>query len=288
MLHGIELNGDGHAAWFHFGLLRMVQSLSPFRVQSDNVLPWAKRWNTRSFLHSVKKLQDTIWKFDRAAGHVDTCRRAVQAWVEREALGEISRVNITDPDFGGYLAALEDLPLFLDSMLLYLRIESDAFAALVPYFYENIGSIPSRSFREQRQWFLSKRSRFDREYAAILSDCSKWFDDLAGKNPSGLRDVIVHRAGTYQLGWTLPSEKDAFELRASLVNAQGFVEDDVLGALVGITKGWFEFLDQCFVHFRVRLQPVVSWADLARDELSRYVDCGGTELPSFWVYPRAA
>ena len=85
--------------------------------------------------------------------------------------------------------------------------------------------------------------------------------------------VITSRA---HVGWRVSASLDA----------RGFVEDDLFKALVEVTQGWFAFLDQCCSHFRAKLQPVVTWADISSDELSRYLHCGGTQLPSFWVYPQ--
>ncbi len=211
-----------------------------------------------------------------------------------QSMPSLSETNATpsewnsssDPTYLQSLSAQQDLPLYLDLMLLYLRIEADAFAVVVSYFYERDGIVPTRSFREQRKWFLEKRPEFDPEYARILGERCTWFDSLAGKQPAGLRDVIVHKGGTYQLGWTLPTLEDEFDLRASVLDARGFVEDDLFKALVEVTQGWFAFLDQCCSHFRAKLQPVVTWADISSDELSRYLHCGGTQLPSFWVYPQ--
>ncbi|MGH9461294.1 MAG: hypothetical protein ACRD1X_08745 [Vicinamibacteria bacterium] len=238
-------------------------------------------------MNAVRKFQDTTWKFDRAAGHVNRCRKAVSTWAERQSRGAIHGMKSSDPDLGAFLAAMDDLPLHLDSMLLYLRIEADAFAALVPYFYEKAGGIPTRSFRDQQRWFVYKNPTFDPIYAGILSRSCRWFTELAGKNSVGLRDAIVHRGGTYQLGWTTPTDAKSFELLASVVNSKGFIEQDLLSALVVITEGWFKFLDQCCLHFRTIVQPFVTWVDFSRDDLSLYLHCHDAEPPSFWVYPRA-
>lgn len=284
VLHGIEVDGEGSTAWYRFGLLRVAHCLTTGSFPADPTK--TRRWRDRRFLQAVKKLQDTVWKFDRAAGHVEHCRVAIAKWVDFERRGEAGSVHISDPVLGDHLDALQDLPLHLDSLLVYLRIEADALASLTPYFYTPSGSIPTRSFREQRKWFLGARSGFDGEYEQILAESTSWFDQLAGKEPSGLRDVVVHRAGTYQLGWTMASNGGLLELRAGVVDANGFVEDDLISALVSINSGWFEFLDRYCVLFRRRLQPEVPWADLLRDELSRYVHYDGTEPPSAWVYRR--
>jgi hypothetical protein len=94
-----------------------------------------------------------------------------------------------------------DLPLHFDSMLLYLRIQADAYAKLVPFFYQDraAGKMCSDSFRDQFKWFTKKRSNFDPDYALILCGNRKWFDRLAGENPKGLRDVVYITAPFYTL-----------------------------------------------------------------------------------------
>lgn len=158
---------------------------------------------------------------------------------------------------------------------------------VVPYLYEHGRTICSRSFREQRSWF-EKHNSFDPVYTKILADHTQWFEELAGKAPSGLRDVIVHRGGTYQFGWTNPSDADEFKLHAGIVSAGRYVENDVIAALKRMTQGWCEFLDKWWHHFTMKLSPVVSWADIGRDDLARYISCNGNERPSFWIYPRAS
>lgn len=288
ILHGIELDNSGRPAWFRFGTLQMLHCLSPFEDRPKDASEWVRRWWTVPFMTAVKKLQDTMWKFDRAAGHAERCRSCIQDWVERDAGGDTEGISINDPGFAAYLTAVEDLPLYLDSLLLYLRIQADALAVVTPYLYEQSGTISFRSFRKQRAWFIEKEPSFDPGYSQILANHTQWFEELAGKAPSGLRDVIVHHGGTYQLGWTVPTEADQFQLRAGMVNAGGFVDDDVMAALERMTHGWCRFLDSWCYHFTRKLAPIVSWADLERNDLARYVSCNGNELPSFWVYPRAA
>jgi ethanolamine utilization protein EutP (predicted NTPase) len=73
-----------------------------------------------------------------------------------------------------------------------------------------------------------------------------------------------------------------------MVNASGFVDDDVMAAIERMTHGWCRFLDLWCAQFTRKMAAIVSWADLERNELARYVRCNGNELPSFWLYPRAA
>lgn len=287
MLHGIELDSSGQPAWFHFGIIRLLHTLAPFGSKPTNLPDWAHRWWTTSYLHDVRKLQDTVWKFDRSAGHVDRCRSSIEKWVKRKARGDTKGVKATDPDYSAFTSAVTDLPLYLDSMLIYLRIQADAFAMLVPYFYERNGVISSRSFRDQMKWFTKTNTKFDPSYATILSDQTDWFEELAGKDPTGLRDAIIHHGGTHQLGWVVPDQETDLELRASIVDRKGFVDEDLIAALIRMTGGWFSFLDLCCQMFREKVAPIVSWAVIDQEEHSRYASLGGTELPSHWVYPRA-
>jgi hypothetical protein len=129
-----------------------------------------------------------------------------------------------------------DLPLFLDGMLYYLRIQVDSYAKLVPFFYpgRDSGRISSDSFRPQLKWFTETRSNFDPEYAAILRANHKWFDELAGVD--GLRDVVTHHSGVLAVGWAKP-EIGPIEPRTALFRSSGIVEEDVFGALQKITAG---------------------------------------------------
>lgn len=289
LVHGIELNDEGKPAWFRFGMLRLMHYLLDVRQAEGRAMPiWARRFRSLRFMHGVSYFQACFWKLDRAAGHVDRCRVAIQRWVERERRGEAKKVSVSDPDFAAQHAAIADLPIYLDVMLFYLRMQADAYAQLVPYLYENEGDIKRRSFRDQMVWFTRTRPQFDAEYARVLGENLGWFQALAGKEPSGLRDVVVHRGGTYQLGWTVPDEATAFELRASLLNSAGFVEENLLTAVRAITSGWCAFLDAAWHHFVNKLSVVLTTMNVHEHTKTRYVHCGGLELPSFWVYPRAA
>src|SRR5574337_1740738 len=272
-LHGIELDDTGHPAWFRFGALRILECLLAVGAKPQDPPKWVRRWWTRDFWTVVKKLQDTRTKFDRAAGKTAGCRSAVQIRVEREARGAVGVASADDSGWEA-LTALNDLPLYLDLLLFYLRIQADALAAVVPYLYEHgERSISSHSFGEQRKWFIEKKPGFDPAYAQILADHTHWFEKLAGNDPLGLRDAIVHHGATYQLGWTVSSEINVFKLQAGLRNAGGWITDDVVDALKSMTYGWCEFLDAWCRHFTMKLSPVVSWIDLGQDNLARYASC---------------
>jgi hypothetical protein len=131
---------------------------------------------------------------------------------------------------------------------------------------------------------------FDAAYASILRANHLWFDVLAGKDPKGLRDVVVHHSAVYQFGWSEPDTNVPFELKAGLYTDAGFVEQDLVEALRKITGGWFAFLDAAWRHFMFRLANggVLLTMSANEAEKTRYLQCTEGELPSFWVYPWCA
>ena len=284
ILHGIELDNSDRPAWFRFGSLKMLHCLSQIGDRPEDAPEWIKRWRTVSFRTAVNKFEDTMRKFNRAAMYADRCQGSIKNFVERNP-GSWQGISANDPEFTAFNSAVEDLPLYLDLLLFYFRIQADALAVVTPFLYEQKISPSRRSFRDQMKWFI-KHSSIDPVYAKILDDHKQWFEKLAGKAPSGLRDVIVHSGGTYQLGWTVPTEAAQFQLQPAMVNAGGFVDDDVLVALERMTHGWCRFLDSWCDHFTNKLSPIVPWADLERNDLARYSSCNVNDLPSYWLYPR--
>lgn len=289
LVHGIELGDEGKPTWIRFSMLRLMEHLlDPSGFQDRSLPTWARRFRSRRFYHDVSYFRTCFQKFNRAADHVGRCRVAIQRWTDREMRGDAKEVSVSDSDSDAWLAALTDLPIYLDLMLFYLRMQADAYAQLVPYLYENGGDIKRRSFRDQTVWFTRTRPHFDAEYALVLGENLGWFEALAGKKPSGLRDVLVHHGGTYQVGWTVPDEAAAFKLHASLLNSTGYVEEDLLSALQTITTGWCAFLDAAWHHFVKKLSGVLATMNVDEATKTRYAHCGGLELSHFWVYPRAA
>ena len=142
-------------------------------------------------------------RLDRAARHVAHCRETVEGalgrFSERVSRGEIPPLD--DPDRSAIEEANGDLPIFVDAMLFYLRIQADAFAELVGYFYE-YGDIVPGNFRSQLKWFSERRPTFDPGYASILRSNRQWFDRLSGDG--GLRDVITHESAVFGVGWSKP------------------------------------------------------------------------------------
>jgi hypothetical protein len=186
-LHGLTpLAGDGKRE-FHFGVRSLFDSLKiaqafPGRNKYPTLKPWS-RIQVEKFLTALGKLEDTFWKMNRTAELYDVARRRI--------------VNIKGPtipaeDLAATQQALQDIPLHLDCVLLYLRILVDCLANLTSQLYP-YESVPFRSFRDQIKWFTQKRPEVDPEYAQILKLHSNWFTTLAGdKRREGLRDLVVH------------------------------------------------------------------------------------------------
>jgi len=181
-----------------------------------------------------------------------------------------------------------NLPLFLDAMLFYLRIQADSYAKLVPYFYQDAKvGISTRSFREQSTWFCNAKPPLDEAYTSILKANRKWFDRLAGGEPKGLRDVIIHQSGILGVGWAKPMD-GPIEPKTALYRSNGVVEENVFRALEEITAGWFAFLDAAWRHFVPHLNQAGILLTLSINDLekTRYFDCSQGEAKGLWVYPR--
>jgi hypothetical protein len=140
-------------------------------------------------------------------------------------------------------------------------------------------------FRDQLKWFIhQKRAHFDPGYTSILGSNCAWFERLAGKNETGLRDVVVHRSGTLLVAWTKP-EGGQIESHAGLAGVGGIVEADVFRALREINVGWFAFLDAANLHFVKRLvaDGMLSSADDIKELICwPYAKVGQS---ASWVYP---
>jgi hypothetical protein len=194
--HGVQPFDYGEKCVLWFGMLRFLETLNQFyclRLFPRDVEPppWEEKWFDAKFRKAVTKLRDTFWKLNRAAAHFHTNVEAFRANYHEKDLER----------FGKAQSALEDIPLYLDLLLLYIRVQADCIANVIPNLYGLKGqrnSIARDSFRDQMKWFLEKRPDFDPEYSAKLSSNVQWFSALAGdRRGQGLRDVMVHYRGTY-------------------------------------------------------------------------------------------
>jgi hypothetical protein len=133
LVHGIELDREMKPAWFRFGMLRLLHHLEDVKVDETTAPDWARQFRQLAFLHQVQHFQQIFGKFDRTAGHVARCNSAFNWWAESN---QHKPLHISDPNIMAFHNAHADLPLYFDGMLFYLRIQADAYAKIVPYFYE--------------------------------------------------------------------------------------------------------------------------------------------------------
>ncbi len=106
------------------------------------------------------------------------------------------------------------------------------------------------------EWFNENKT-FDIEYVRILNDYSGWFQKLAGKDVKGIRDVLFHRFGTYQLGWS-GAQNEKHPVYIGLVTDKGIVEPNLQFTLEEIIFGLFEYLDATYELFGNRVLSVFS------------------------------
>jgi hypothetical protein len=142
-------------------------------------------------------------------------------------------------------------------MLFYLRIQADSYAGLSSCLYAPIEHpnerVDDKSFRSHREWFNNARHKdFDAAYASILDDHFEWFELLSGKDPKGLRDVLVHHSGVTKYEWVKENADSPWKIRGGLYRSDGPREDDLFEALRTMTSGWCKFLDAVYNHFTER------------------------------------
>jgi hypothetical protein len=282
---------EGKPAWLRFGIFNLLWHLEGVKVNEALLQDWAARLHSDTFRFLWRHFYQSFRKFNNAARNVARLQDIVDQgidrhleFVRRHQKGETTQE--ADPDHLTTMEANDDLPLFLDAMLFYLRIQADAYTKLVPYFYQGRDGlqIPWRSFRDQLKWFIDqKRARFDPGYTSILGSNCAWFERLAGKgNERGLRDVVVHHSGTLLVAWAKP-EGGQIESHTGLAGVG--VEADVFRALREINASWCAFLDAVSLHFVKRLvaDGILSSADDIK-ELNGwpYAEVGQS---ASWVYP---
>jgi hypothetical protein len=287
LMHGVELNEDGKPVWLRFGFLKLVDHLAYLTKEEDSPAPeWTRRFHSKVFRHRVDHFLQVLSKFDRAARHVANCQERSLPWLElceeraRDSSGPDKRGETEQTDFAN---AGADLPLYFDLLLFYLRIQVDAYAALVPFFYQSrFKEIPTRSFRDQSNWFVRPTSILDADYASILQANKGWFDLLAGKDQKGLRDVLVHHAGTTIFGYQGPE----IELLGVLYRSNGPPEEFLPDRVCEMTSGWYAFLDAAYLHFVKNLKAKDMLTTMSGNDIeSRWFPCTHQGLPSLWVYP---
>lgn len=271
---------------FRFGILRLLHWLdlahqNPVYSTVDEAhRAWASKWRRHHFVHSVRTFQEAFWKLDRSAAHIGRCIERIEQHRNSHDMSE----------FALFTDALRDIPLYLDLILMYIRIQADTFVHMVPYFYNRPPQVPVKSFRTHMKWFTDTRSSFDPEYSLILREHTDWFNILSGKETSGsnkgIRDIFVHHQGLYQLQWNEPSATGKFELEALLVS-QGFgVHENLISTLRFIIASYFTYLDRTFVHYADNLRDHFGTDFIPVGvDAAQYYEFTGAAPASAWIYP---
>lgn len=273
--HGIRYD-EGKGTWaFHFSIIRLL-----WLFADDKRFAWSDKWSDNKSNQAITAFQNTFNKFDRAAEQFD--RRA-----------EIIKQHhdVSDPlSFSKFDSAIRDMPLYLDSMLTYLRIQAECLGDLIPYFYGQQGkkeSMPRDGFRKHLDWFTEKRVSYDPRYKEILLAHQDWFMKLGGEGRGkGLRNIIMHQRGTYQISRISSDDPNDFELQVSLISDSGIVHDNVLPELKEIVLGYFLYLDEAFIHFTELIGANLPGGSIPIINLTKgYRSYLGSPIPSVWVYP---
>lgn len=299
-VHGIEVAAQGAARFFRFGFVRLLQHLSEASVDGSPQPDWVTRLHSTTFVHRLQHFRQCFRKFDRAVLNIALCTNSAERYAEsrNEGSAKVSpssefRRSYSDPtaDFRALQSATEDIPLHFDSMLFYLRIQADSYAKLVPFFYPSStsGKMSDSSFRNQLKWFTTTKPDFDPEYSSILAANKRWFERLAGENPKGLRDIMVHHEAILNFRWNKTDTQTPVSLLGVIYTSKGPVELDLYSALREMTVGWCTFLDAVWYHFVKRLTLAGILRTMSADEVikTRYLACmgGESDLPACWPYP---
>lgn len=287
--HGPFFEPQEDVGWFYHDFLRLLHTLSfqftwPAFSKDEKRLEWPDKWFDRKFDQAVRKYQDCFWKLDTCARHFSRCEEAI-----RRCRPEGKRELSVGAEFS---AAFNDIPIYLDAMLSYLRIEADCIANIIPNLYGKQGkkqSIARDSFRAQVAWFTKKRRDFDPQYTSILDSDVEWFRMLAGERRGegeGLRDTTFHYRGTYQLGWAIPEIGEELQVSAGLVSDSGYVDPDVIQSLKSIVADYFLYLDRIYEHFGERLRSEVGEGLYPIPERGRrWLRVRKGQESSLWLYP---
>lgn len=282
MFHGIQQakeNRDGH---FHFAVRGFFLHIDHmyFGVRAADAPPWAGSWLDRTFSQACGKLADTFGKLHLAAGLFGQAHRDIGEFKDAREHEKYSR----------HSQAIKTVPIYLDSILFYLRIFADCLANLTPRLYGRQGrNIAWRSFRDQRKWFTSKCPTFDPTYADILNQHTTWFETLSGGPPGeGLREEIVHYRGTMQLSYTVDTPAEETQVAAGLIGDYGWICDNVLPVLTQLVFELFVFLDHFVSHFNTVVGEQIGRTplDLNNPHDTEYFRLTKPlVLDSFWLYP---
>jgi len=282
--HGVVFDGSDQQGSVRFGFLKCLRTLAdyygPVGAPGVPARPiWPALWLDAGFFHAVRKYEDTFLKFNRAASHLDRC---VDTLKRNHPLGESANVLEV-------ISAVDDAPLYLDLLILYLRVQADCIARVVPNLYGQEGrrrDIARGSFRGHARWFRGRVPEFDSTYAEILSGNLGWFQTLAGgTHGEGLRNLVVHRSGVYQLAQSTDTDGGDFRLHAAIVAEGAAMSGDVVLEIQSIVNGYCAYLDATLAHFLeiITKRGGPQLMERGPDDSEVYRFEGGTSTE--WVYP---
>ncbi|MGA2074542.1 MAG: hypothetical protein ABSH52_13660 [Terriglobia bacterium] len=266
-------------------MVKLLQAMEfaqafPGRNKYPTLVPWPPKKAKRILLASGK-MQDAFWKLDRSAELLDRARQEITDFKPPSTtLEEIEKMQ----------SVQRDVPMFLDNILIYLRILVDCIADITSQLYAE-KDVPWNSFHAQIKWFTNKMPRVDPEYSEILTAHSNWFHTLAGtsdkgKAHDGLRDAVVHRIVRMQLFYQTGGRLNFNRVHAFLYGDTANEGQSLIPMIQKMVDGFFQFLDRYVAHFNDRIYR--EWGgrmlDLS-DERSTVLYESVLNIPSSWLYP---
>lgn len=288
-LHGLKPAVAGHNGEFFFAILNLFKAIQmaqsfPGLNKYPNMgektgLVWSREQAGRFFL-AFGKMKDTFWKIDRVAELLDEARKKVFDFKEG---------TVTSEQMASFQQGERDFPLYVDALLLYLRIFADCLANLTSQFqFYKPNQVPRDSFRDQKDWFIEKRRSVDPGYADILEKQAKWFTTLAGEHHGeGLRDLIVHKMVQTQLFYQPGETPDQNRVHAFLYDSNGVKGASLVPEIQKLTEELFLFLDSYVAHFVPRIEQMFGAAlpEFHTPNFPLFFQFV-KDLPSAWLYPR--
>lgn len=267
--HGLLSTPSGSVEYrFGFSALLGFIWTSQLSVGKSTRRAWPFRPIDRKFVHLQGAALNLAHKLERAAA----------MYAEKASL--YAEAVLTESE----AQREEELAILLDAIVVYLRILPDLLAGVTPYLYPR-HSPPSHSFRDHLKWFTNPSATVDPSYAEILDRHRKWFELLAGKNPKGIRDLLVHRFGRFQFPVMSGSGSARGQVSADLVSTAGY-HVDANELLPSITSGLFAFLDEYVIHFNDKIIGEARWAPFQTNDGQGSAIMHFTAIPtSSWLIP---
>jgi len=252
--HGIKILSE-KSCEYHFGMVRLIEFCNPLgwigENKTEKTKSFLRRFDNRVYWQCARKCRDTVWKIHTAVIYLSDY---VHIFEKRD---KYMYDGAPPEEWSVFMNASDEIPYHLDSLITYIRILADCIAFSVPFFYRTNKRIAYRSFREHRNWFLKIDNKFDPAYSHILENQTSWFEKIAGKEPQGIRDIVFHNFGTYQLGDSLFSDGKT-KIRIELVSSKGVIVPEVTFTLEEIIHGFYDYLDAIYILFGNRIFEEIS------------------------------